>query len=167
MIQEFCNWLVDTPLSHLIADNIWIIAITQSIHIMTITVIMLGAVMLNLRLLGVAGRSQSFSAMASHFLPWIWVSLVILLITGTILTIAEPGRELLNAAFRIKMVLILIVTGITVHYGRMLRQDAHYWDPGSGHSRKAAVLASLSLFIWVGIVVCGRLIAYMDLRQMQ
>lgn len=160
MIADFADWLVNTPLSHLIADHIWVVALTQTIHIICVALIMIAAVTLNIRVLGLAGSSQSLLRIATHSVPWIWVSLVVLLLTGIILTLAEPARELLNWTFRIKIVLIVIVAVITNHYAATLRKDEHYWDAAGPNRTLALALGSISLFFWVGILVCGRLIAY-------
>lgn len=164
-MQEFSDWLTDTWLSRLIADRIWIIAVSQTIHIIAVAVVMLAVAVLNMRILGIAGRRQSLPAMSAHFMPWIWSAMIVLLVTGILQSIAEPGREFLNVAFRIKMALILIVVTITYYYAAALRRDAHYLDPGSPRRNLAVLLASLSLALWIGIVICGRLIAYMDFRH--
>ena len=166
MVEAFCNWLVDTPLSHLFADRIWTIAVSQTIHILAVSVVMISVGLLNLRMLGVGGRDRSFSNVMMQSAPWIWTALTILLLTGIVQTLAEPGRELLNVAFRVKMLLLLCTAGITYFYQKTLRKDAHYWDAGSGHRGLGVTLAVISLVFWIGIVVAGRLIAYMDMRQM-
>jgi hypothetical protein len=160
MIQAFSDWLVNTWLSHLFADNIWTIAVVQTIHILCVAIVMISVAVFNMRILGLAGRNQSVSALAQQYMPWIWRALIILVITGIFLIIAEPARELMNVTFRVKMLLLLSVVLITHYYVKKLRSDAHFWDVEGRHHSLGVTLSSISMIFWVGIVVCGRLIAY-------
>jgi len=157
MIQEFCDWLANTPLSLKIQTIMWIIPAVQTAHILCVALVMSSMAMLDLRLMQVAGTRQPVSRMIDRFVPWIWCVVPILLTTGTILIIGEPSRELLNPYFRTKMVLLVTVLVITFVIQRKSSRDAAYWD-----TRKIAsiLLGALSLLLWVGIVTAGRWIAY-------
>ena len=156
-MENFCAWLSATSLSGRIQDAFWVIPTTQSIHILSIAVVMTSMAMLDLRLVGIAGRRQSLPAMASRFLPWVWTALVVLLCTGVILIIGEPGRELQSQVFWIKMSLLAVVIVLTAIFQVVLRRDAGFWD---SHRGTAALLGIVSLLIWIGIVTAGRWIAY-------
>ena len=163
-MDAFSAWVASTALSHFVADRYWLIPILQTVHILSIAVVMLSVTVLNLRVLGVAGRSQSVSRVALDYLPWIWTALGFLLVTGTLLAIAEPARNFGNGAFQLKMMLTLTASGITLYYARKLRRDPGYFDPGAGRRGLGMTLASVSLFCWLAIVVAGRLIAYSQIR---
>ena len=157
MIKEFCEWLAATPLSQTIQDTFWVIPTVQTVHIVSIGIVMTSMAMLDLRLVGVAGRRQSLTDMAGRFLPWAWTALVVLLCSGIILIIAEPGRELQNEMFWIKMSLIATAVVLTLIFQQVLRRNNGYWDR---HRAAAVLLGSVSLVIWVCIVPAGRWIAY-------
>jgi uncharacterized membrane protein len=115
--------------------------------------------MLDLRLVGIAGRRQSLTEIGARFLPWVWGTLVVLLCSGSILIIAEPGRELINNVFWLKMSLLVGAVVLTLIFQTMLRRRNGFWE----HHRAAAVLlGSVSLLMWVGIVGAGRWIAYVE-----
>jgi hypothetical protein len=159
MIPEFCDWLSHTSASNVISTVTWIIPAVQTVHIMAVTVVMAPMMMFDLRMMGIAGRRQSISATANRFIPPIWPSLVVLLLTGIILTIGEPGRELLSDTFRLKMILVLTVSIITFYLQRKLKSDPTVWD-----TRRVAAIgwASVSLLLWLTIASAGRWIAYLD-----
>jgi hypothetical protein len=159
VIKQFCVWLAATPLSQSIQDALWVIPTVQTVHIVSIAVVMTSMAMLDLRLVGIAGRRQSLPDMAGRFLPWVWVALVVLLCSGTILIIAEPGRELINQVFWLKMSLLAGALVLTGTFQIMLRRSKTFWD----RNRAAAVLLGcVSLVLWVGIIGAGRWIAYVD-----
>src|ERR1700756_768950 len=103
MILEFCRWLGQTQLSITFQSVSWIVPSVQTIHILCVAIIVTYSAMLDLRLIGVAGKGRTIAQMTRDSMPWIWKALAVLATTGTILIIAEPARELTNAAFWLKM----------------------------------------------------------------
>ena len=131
-VQAFSDWLAATPLSLLIQDVSWIIPTVQSIHIMAITVVIGAAIMTNLKMIGVIGRGQPTATYVGRFLPWIWPTLVVLLLSGSILIIAEPGRSLQNPSFILKMSLLVVAMVVTAATQIPVGKDAGYWEASSG-----------------------------------
>jgi uncharacterized membrane protein SirB2 len=159
VIREFCTWLANTSLSQHIQDAFWVIPTVQTVHIVSIAIVMTSMAMLDLRLVGIAGRRQSLQQMASRFLPWVWVTLVVLLCSGTILIIGEPGRELQSEMFWIKMSLLAGAIVLTLIFQTLLRRRNGFWET---HRAAAVLLGTVSLLMWVGIVGAGRWIAYVE-----
>jgi uncharacterized membrane protein len=84
----------------------------------------------------------------------------LLLISGILLTITEPTRELMNTVFRIKMLLVLILVAVTFIVQSALRRSPDYWSSTPRRQFMGSTLAVASLFLCVSIVAAGRLIAY-------
>jgi len=159
MMHEFTRWLAATSLSEHIQDIFWVIPTVQIVHIVSIAVVMTSMAMLDLRLVGVAGRRQSLTDMAHRFLPWVWTAVVVLLCSGSILIIGEPARDLLNKMFWLKMSLLAAALVLTWTFQHMLHRNSLFWD----RNRAAAiVLGVVSLAMWVGIIGAGRWIAYVE-----
>lgn len=158
-MPEFALWLSSTGLSQAIRDNLWVIPTLQSIHIIAIAAVVSSALFINLRLLRIADKAQTITDTASRYLPWIWFGLIILLITGSLLVVGEPERELLSTPFWIKMGLIVMGAGATLGFQRSLRHHAGFWD--EGRSRSAIRLYAFgTLAVWALVITAGRLIAY-------
>lgn len=161
-LHAFCEWLANTPFSMLLQNVSWIIPAVQCVHIVCISIVMGSVGLIDLRLLGITGHSQSISNLTSRLLPWVWISLVVLLITGALLAIAEPVRSLTNPAFQAKMLMIVIVGSLTLFFQSMVRGDVAFWELTPARRTTAKMTAIVSLLLWVGIVFAGRWIAYMD-----
>ena len=159
VIPEFVDWLSHTEASNVISTVTWVIPAVQTIHIMAVTVVMAPMMMFDLRMMGVAGRQRSIAAMADRFIPPIWYALVVLLLTGTILTIGEPGRELLSNAFRLKMILVATVSIVTYYVHGKLKKNPSFWDQ---HRAAAIAWSGVSLLMWLTILSAGRWIAYLE-----
>jgi uncharacterized membrane protein SirB2 len=157
VIQAFCDWLSNTPVSLKIQTVLWIIPAVQTVHILSVSIVMASMAMLDLRLMGIAGKRQSISRMVTRLVPWVWRVLLILATTGAILIIGEPDRELLNWAFRTKMAMVATVSLITLVVQQMNKRDAMFWET---RRIAAAAVGVVSLLLWVAIVTAGRWIAY-------
>jgi uncharacterized membrane protein len=160
MLHQFATALANTSLSKLIEDISWIVPLVQTIHILALAIILSSAAMLNLRLMGLAGRRVTIAGMSERFLPWVWAALAVLAVTGIILIVGEPERSLPNFSFQLKMALLAAVIVITIVFQRTIKRNADYWDLSPARRRSARVTAVLSLAMWMAIAVCGRLIAY-------
>lgn len=159
-LRVFSDWLAETHMSAVIQNVAWIIPTVQTIHIVCVAIVVSATFLVALRVLGVFDRTQPVAALSHRFLPWIWYALVVLLITGSLLIIGEPGRSLLNPAFALKMLMLVTVASLTAVLQRPLATEAGFWE-ASGHRRVIAKsIAVLSLTLWTGIVFAGRWIAY-------
>ncbi|BAV63339.1 DUF6644 family protein [Sphingobium cloacae] len=158
-ITSFSDWLYATPVATSIRDTTWVIPTVQSIHILAIGVIVGSAIVSDLRLAGVIATDESPRAVARRYLPWMWTALVVLLTTGLILVVAEPGRTLGNTIFWLKMALVLFAFVLTLMFRKPLL------DPAFEHDRAhwqaiAKPAAWISLVVWIVVIFCGRWIAY-------
>lgn len=157
MLATFVNWLGNTSFSMAIQNYYWVVPVVQSIHILGIATIMASVLMLDLRLLGVVGRTQSIPEVAHRFLPWMWGALAVLACSGSLLIIGEPGRELESVIFWAKMVLLACAITLTGTFQYVLNSRAGFWER---HPVPRHIVGALSILIFVAIVAAGRWIAY-------
>jgi hypothetical protein len=165
MLESLCAWLEKTPLSAGVQNIGWIIPASQIVHILGLAAILVSALSIDLRLLGVGGRRMSLAGMTGHFLPVIWSAVPLMAATGAILIIGEPRRDLLNPAFQTKMLLLICALAATLGIRLMVRRAQSIGSSSLGQGGDHVgwplrTLALISLALWFGIAVCGRLIAY-------
>jgi hypothetical protein len=156
---RFCAWLEGTSVSETIQGEAWIVPAVQTIHILAIAILMASALMIALHALGLTGVEQSTHRVSARFLPCIWWALLTLFASGLVMIIGEPARSLANWVFQLKMSLLVVAIIVTCLYQSRVkrepgREDSAIW------SGTAKALATLSLLLWIGIVVAGRWIAY-------
>lgn len=159
-LHAFTDWLAGTPMSTTIQNVSWIIPTVQTVHIVCVAIVIAAVFLVDLRILGVFARGQPVAALSHRFLPWIWYALIVLLITGSLLVIGEPGRSLTNPAFIAKMLMLLTVAALTRVIQRPLLRDPGYWDASAGRRVTVIAIAIVSLVLWSLIVFAGRWIAY-------
>lgn len=135
--------------------------LVEIVHIVGFTVLVGAVAMFDLRLLGV-GRARPAKALpvqtlARHLLPWSWAALLLIVPSGVLLFSTQP--ELLdNRAFLLKLALIVAAGGnaLAFHVGPW--RTAVCWPARA--PLRARLHAALSLLLWIGVIACGRLLAY-------
>jgi hypothetical protein len=128
--------------------------IVQTLHLLSIAVVLGSIVLINLRVLGWAAPSQDPTEMARRLAPWTWGALPILFFSGVLFVLARPHRYFSNPVFGLKFAMLLPALLLTAALLAMLRRA-----PLGTTTR---VLAGLSLLCWIGVVLAGRWIAYAD-----
>jgi hypothetical protein len=161
-VARFCDWLSQTPISTTFQSVAWIIPMVQSVHILAIAIVMSSVIMVDLRLMGLMGHTQSISGLARRFIPWVWWSLLVLLVTGAVLITAEPRRDLLNPVFQAKMALLVVAVAVTALFQAAVARNMEIWDLTPSRRTGAWITAVASLLVWTAIVGCGRWIAYVE-----
>jgi hypothetical protein len=159
-VNLFADWLSKTSLSLAISTHEWVVPAVQSIHIIAIGGVLASVFMIDLRILGWAGRDQTLTQTATRFGPWLSWALCVLLLTGAAMVVGEPARELLALSFWLKMGLVVIGTAVAVLFQRSLRRYQDQWETALVHRQSIKALAVLTLLTWISVVVLGRLIAY-------
>jgi hypothetical protein len=160
-VQQFAEWLSTTPPSVFIqVHNSWAIPAIQSVHIAGIAMVMGSVLMIDLRILGWAGLDQTLAQTTRRFGPWLTGSLWLLLITGVLMVIGEPVRELVTFSFWLKMFLVVVGTVIAVLFRNTLKKHEGEWESRLLHRWSVKAMAIGTFLIWAFIIVLGRLIAY-------
>jgi len=160
-LNEFALWLSQTYPSVLIqTHNGWMIPTIQSVHIAGIGIVLASVFMMDLRILGLAGKDQTLHQTTTRFGPWLMWALVALLITGVLMVIGEPVRELVTVSFWLKMFLIAVGTLVAAVFLKMLKKNDQHWEDAMTKRLSVKLMAIFTFLVWLAIIVLGRLIAY-------
>jgi hypothetical protein len=159
-LLDFAFWISDQSLSLFMVENFWNVPIAQVIHIAGIGLAFGSLLMLTLRVNEKAGMSLSVGANATRYLPWVWWSLLVIVISGLLMITAEPIRNMVNAVFWIKMVALLITVAITIAFQKSVKTKALAAGEGYVASSRVRTTGILLVVLWCFIMLCGRWIAY-------
>src|SRR5690606_2636484 len=117
-----------------------------------------------LKVLGWLRVDETLAAVWGRFAPFLWGGLAVMALTGLLLVIAEPVRELMSISFRIKMLLLGVGIAGAVAFGRRVARAGHATAPAAAASlpRPMRVAAIATVLLWLAIIFLGRAIAYDD-----
>jgi hypothetical protein len=158
MWMEIAQAINGSPLQDAVVwslRNVWgLPPIIQTVHILSIAVVMASTVMIDLKVLGLALPNQHLPEMLRRLLPWTWWALLVLFISGAVFVIGRPRRYFVNPVFGLKFALLAVAVAATYLLQRV--------QTGATVRASTKLLAAVSLVSWLGVMLAGRWIAYAD-----
>jgi hypothetical protein len=141
-------------------ENLWLYPSVEIVHIVGFAILVGSVVMFDLRVLGLS-RQVPVRALARHLLPWSFGALLLIVPTGLLMFSAHAQDFLGNRAFQLKMALLLAagMNAAIFHTGPY--RSVAEWDTGAAAPIGARIAVALSMAIWLSIIACGRLLAYL------
>lgn len=131
-----------------------------SVHVLAICLLVGTIAIFDLRLLGLVLKRAHVSELARQILPLTWAGFATMFISGFLLFWAEAAKLYANPAFRLKVLLMLLVGLNPLIFHLTVYRRVDRWDEGPSTPWRARLAAVLSLTLWSGIVIAGRAIAY-------
>lgn len=153
-------WLEGNALSAWIREATWAYPLIETAHILGFVVLVGGAFMFDLRLLGFA-PSLPVVAAERHLIRWSRLSLLVVLPTGFMLFMTQAAETWANGAFRLKLLLIAVAALNALIFHLRTFKSAQEWEKQKSTPVAARLSALVSLIAWTGVITCGRLIAYL------
>jgi uncharacterized membrane protein SirB2 len=159
-LSGFALWVQKTPPSMFADKHFWVVPSLQVVHILAIAMLFASAVMINMRIVMLAGRSRTMAQTVQRYLPWIWWGLLVLLITGVGLTFSDPIRELTNPFFWSKMILVVVAVLVNLGFQTSVSRHPAQWESTHGQRIAVRIGAAGGIVLWCAIMALGRWIAY-------
>jgi hypothetical protein len=140
-------------------QELWLYPSIEILHILGFVTLVGSIAMLDLRLLGLS-RQISVRELSRHVLPWTLGAFIVIVPTGTLMFMAHAGDFVGNRTFILKLLLISAAgfNAAAFHLGPY--RSVAQWDRGVAAPPAAMLHAAASLMIWIGVIGCGRLLAY-------
>jgi hypothetical protein len=156
------EWLGNTSWSIELHESRYVFLLVLMTHVLTISVFVGTAVMIDLRLLGRAMAHVPVSQVVSRLMPWTQVGFLVMVVTGALLFYAAPVDRYENIFFRLKMAsLVLAAINIWLFQRNVYRRVAE-WDVDPLPPRRVRMVGALSLLLLAIIITSGRMMAYQD-----
>ena len=127
-------------------ESSWLFPTVEAIHILGFVLVAGPAIYFDLRLLGL-GRALPVPDLARHLLRGSVLAFLVLVVpTGAALFASQAGALSVNRVFWLKLALIALA-GVNALSYRM-------------SSPRPRIVALISIVCWVGVIGCGRFLAY-------
>ena len=149
-----------TGLARFMREALWAYPATEALHIIGIGLLFGSIAIVDLRLIGL-GRRVPVSALAGLAVPWSLAGFVLAATTGLLMFTAHAAEFITLPVFILKMGLILAggINAAILHTSVL--RDTRPWDTGASTPPAAKVAGGVSIALWIGVVACGRLLAYL------
>lgn len=157
-IVSALEWVESTDLSTAIREGALLYPIIGGFHLLAIALFGGMLVMTDLRLLGWAMRRRTVSDILEQFRVWKRAGFALVALSGLLLAWAEPLKLYRSVSFWVKMALLVSVGAHALVFRKGVYENAKALD--AGLTPRAKLAAALSLILWAGLIVTGRLIAF-------
>jgi hypothetical protein len=149
--------LTALPLAAWMRGVPWAYPVVETAHIVALAALFGSILAVDLRILG-ASQALPAAVLMRHLLPVSLLAFGGAAATGSLLFIAHADDIIGNRVFVLKMCLIG-AAGINaaIFHTAGFGQPANW---GAGAPWPARAVAVLSILIWIGVIACGRWIAY-------
>ena len=157
--MPFFAWLQETPFAQWVASDPSLLAYPTilTLHTVGMAIVVGTCVVMDLRLLGIAGDVPLRALAGAPRL--VWTGLLINAATGVALFTTDAEHKAMQTVFFVKLALIFLALAVYVRIRTLVfRTPAAFATPIAGEVK---ALALLSLMLWTGATVAGRLMAYL------
>ncbi len=159
MLQELSAWIEATAVSKYLFDQPWVWPVCESLHFVGLGVLIAGAGLLDLRLLGMF-RGVPIRSIKS-FMPWALGGFLINAVTGLLFLVMQPHLYVSSGIWWFKMAFLAVAGLNAMFFETRLSQRALAMGPDDDTPFACKVIWRLSLFSWFAVLYCGRMLPYL------
>jgi hypothetical protein len=159
-LDDFWLRLEYLPLAEHIGATWWF-PLLESLHVVSITLVVGAILMLDLRLMGVAALNQRVTDMLRELVPWALGAFVVAVVTGLGLFITRASAHMGNSAFQWKLVLLLLAGLNMALFHFRIHRSVKLWDTQTATPLSARLAGAVSLLLWCGVMLSGRWVGHL------
>ena len=154
MFAAIGEWVAATRFADWAASSAYAYPAANTVHVLALVLLLGGIGLVDLRTMGLF-RSLPLQPLSKALVPIAATGVLILAASGSILFAADAKSLATNDTFKLKLGLVALalanVALFRLLFGRVVS------DPPPA---AAKALAAVSLLLWLGVAIAGRLIAY-------
>lgn len=158
------DWLQKTALAIHIRDSLLLFPLLESTHVIGLAIVVGTVAIIDLRLLGLATMHRAFSRLGADTLPWTLGGFAVAAVTGTLMFMTNATVYFHNTWFRAKVLMLVLAALNAIVFELTARRTVGDWDLKRATPPVARAVAAISLVIWVGVIVAGRMIGFTATR---
>ena len=154
MSQNLFRWMSQSALHDWVISSPFIWPTLESIHFVSLCVLAGSLLVVDLRLIGFF--RQPCASMTALLIRLALAAFAVNLATGVLFFFGNTFKYVNNPAFELKMILILVAGANALLFRLHLRQIVE----SDRVSVTSAGVGYLSLALWAGVIICGRMITF-------
>jgi hypothetical protein len=159
VLANLWAWLEALPLAEQIGATWWF-PLLESFHVLSSTFIVGSILMVDLRLLNLAGTRYPVTRIIREVIPWTYAASAVSVLTGIGMFITRASRYAEIPAFQIKMTLLVLAAVNMAIFHLVSARRISNWDTASSTTAAARFAGGCSLLLWIGIMLSGRWVGH-------
>jgi uncharacterized membrane protein len=150
-LLHLCRWLQDNSFIAFINGTSWTAAALEIVHYFSMFILVGSIVIVDLRVLGLLGRTQEAGRFADRLFPWMWAGLGLNFLSGFLMFAGSAISYYRNDIFYDKLIVVLLAVVASAIVQRKVRA----WDQSPATPAWAKLMALVSIGLWVGAIIAG------------
>ena len=159
-LADLISYLEHSRLADNIRENDLLFPFIESVHVLSICLVVGSILAVDLRLLGLASIRRSVSRVTHGILPLTWCAFVVAVASGGLLFISNATKYLGNGFFIAKLFLIGAAGLNMAIFHAISAKDLPRWENETRLPLPARLAGGLSILLWIAVVACGRWIGF-------
>jgi hypothetical protein len=155
LLASFGQWLEQTSVASVMGSQPYAVVVASVAHFFSLFLLVGTSVVIDLRLLGLAGRRRSLAPFAQQLLPWTWMALGVAAVSGFLMFAPEATTFFGESYFLLKLAAIALAAGLVL----VIQWNIRKWDQMAVVPAAARAAAFLSLALWIGALISALEIA--------
>jgi len=155
-VLEIFKVIEDSSAGAALRDSYWLFPAVESIHLLGLAVIGGAVLLVDLRMMGYGLTGTPLAEVAKDTKPYLFWSLITMLVTGFFLFASEATKCYAHGAFWFKMACLFLAIVFT--WTIQAKIVAAKEEATSPRTRK--LVAIVSLLLWTGVGIGGRWIGF-------
>jgi len=152
------GWLESTAMATWVKES-WGWPLALTFHAFGNAVIIGVMFIIALRLVGLF-RTMPYTAI-NRFIPVIWIGFVCQVASGFLLWSSKPARYLADGMFEWKLAFVIAGATASYYFFKMTKREAAAWEAAGGVTSRVVRFGAITALLWAGVLVMGRLTAYL------
>ena len=155
-LQPLVEWLGSSEFAQWIGQSTNRIAALFVLHLIGLTLLLGGTLVIGVRLLDIGLRSQPIAVLARDIAPWRMAGLILSVVSGALIFTGGAVSYFEGSWFRWKM--IFLVSALVFNF--TVFRIVAYADEGRFNPWLRRATGGLTLLLWFSVGVAGRAIAF-------
>ena len=147
-------WVADTPVAAWVNSSAYIWPILESIHFVSLCVLIGSLLIIDLRLIGF--YRERCASIVQFLIGLSLMAFTVNFATGLLFFAGNTPKYINNPAFELKLILIMVAGMNALFYkvrlSTLVDTEEVSWSSIS--------VGYLSLLLWAGVIICGRMITF-------
>jgi len=158
-VADLSAWIEATSISKALFGISWLWPACESLHFIGLCMLIGGAGLLDLRLIGMF-RGLAIRHVKA-LMPWAIAGFALNAITGTLFLIMQPHLYLSSGVFWSKVTFVVLAAVNALFFETRLATPALAMSPDADTPPGMKAVGALSLFCWFAVLYCGRMLPYL------
>ncbi|WP_018232226.1 hypothetical protein [Thioalkalivibrio thiocyanodenitrificans] len=152
--------LEESGLGQLMRQSLWLYPAVEVVHILGFALVLISVLLFDARVLG-RQRDLAVDDAGRLLLPAAWLGMGLAVVTGVMLLATQAASIGMQTVFWVKMGLVLLAGANALLFHGWCLRHLYRWNRLAPAPRRARAVAAVSMLGWLGVLVSGRLIAYL------